>query len=521
MLLAGPVMYLVACSSPNAPAEQGSIAFRFDPSSGGALFARTGGVADVFDSVAVCVFRSGAALTEEVRQGAAIGVDPIEMTISCIAEVNKRVSVELFASGVMLYHGVNEDVDVIAAKRNDVLVDAFPFFVGSLSVTPGIVYDGASFDLAWPSTVGARTYRVQASASADFATIDWQQSLVDTVTSAALPPGAHYFRVAPETPYATGTFAGPELSYVIGGSGSVIITGFSAVGVIPGDIVSIYGENLDFPGVQAAVGAELMEIVSAAWGELVVRMPRAARTGYVTVGNALGADQSSDPLIAHRIAFVSATGLLAGSFGEVLWSSGDDIEWSGLAYIPLPELDTRDMSVFDVIVVASDTGTDVSNWGGGVPGRVIAISSSGANVFAMGDGGAAFLRLTVSAFASAPVRTTTQTSCYASMPGAAVFTTPHGVTGGGLPQWVDMCQKPERCVALDIGSLSKPAGVSLYASSGILNDRWLLADVVITDASRSRRYLHWGFVADPRELTSAGQDCLRNATNLLYKERQP
>jgi hypothetical protein len=518
LLLAGPVMYAVSCSSPNAPVEQGSLLFRFEPAAQTALLARAGGVADQFDSLAVCVFRPGSPVTRETRVGAAITVDPVEMRIGCIAEANKRVSVELFASGVMLYQGVNEDVDVVAGRSTSVLVDAMPFFVPSLTVTPGAVYDGAAFALSWPSTAGAQTYRVEASASPDFSTVEWTQSLVDTLTTATLAKGSHYFRVAPETPYTTGTFAGPEFRYVFGGSGGLVVTGLSAVGVIPGDTFSIYGENLDFPDVQAAIGSLPMEIVSMTWGALTVRMPLAARSGYVTVGSTLGADVSSDPLIAQRIAYVSAGGLLAGAFSEVLWENGDDIEWSGIAYIPLPELDTRDMSVFDAILVANDTGTRASDWGGGRPDRAAAITSARVGVLAIGDGGAAFMQLAVPALAGAALFAVNQVSCFTPVPGAPLFTSPHPVASGGSPQWIDMCQKPERCVAFEIGSLFKPAGVSLYATTGLVNDRWVLADAMLTGAARSVRYTFWGIAGDPREFTSGGKDCLSNAVSQLYKE---
>ena len=519
LLLAGPVMYATSCSSPEAPAEQGVVVFRFDRGTPAARMAHAGGVSDVFDSVAVSVFRAGTPVAREVKAGAAITVDPVELTLPCIAEQNKRVSVDLFASGVMLYHGVNEDVDVRTGQETAVVVDAYPFFIPSLTVTPGVVYDGASFDLSWASTSGARGYRVQASHAPDFADIEWQQSIPDTMTTATLAPGTHYFRVAPETPYATGNFAGPELRYVLGGSGALVVTGLSAVGVIPGDEFSVYGENLDFPGTFALMGVDTLEVLSSSWGELEVRLPLAARTNYVTATSSLGTDTSSDPLLANRIAYVSATGQLAGNFLETLWNHGDDIEWSGMAYIPLPELDTRDMSVFDVIVVAHDTGTDIGNWGGNKPTRAIAITTSGANVLAIGGGGSVFMRLAASAFAGLTVRTTSATSVYASSPNANIFTTPHKVTTSGLPQWVDTCQKPEQVFAFDIGSLNKPAGVSLYASSQVQNDRWILCDALLVDATRTRRYLFWGLNADPRGFTGEGQDCLSNAVYQLYRER--
>jgi hypothetical protein len=60
--------------------------------------------------------------------------------------------------------------------------------------------------------------------------------------------------------------------------------------------------------------------------------------------------------------------------------------------------------------------------------------------------------------------------------------------------------------------------VSLYASSQIFTDRWALADVVITDATRTRRYMFWGFAADPKAFTKPGQDCLSNSVYQLYRE---
>jgi hypothetical protein len=519
ILLAGPVMYAVSCSSPNAPAEQGNLVFRFEPGARPALLSSAGSAATDFDSVAVCVFRPGSPIAQEVRRGAAIGADPVEMRIGCIAEADKRVSVELFLSGVMLYQGVNEDVDVTAGRSTSVTVDALPFFVPSLDVTPGVVYDGAAFSLSWPSTAGAQTYRLEASPTADFSTIEWGQSFVDTLTTVTLGAGSHFFRVAPETPYATGTFAGPEFSYVLGGSGGLVVTGLSAVGVIPGETFSIYGENLDFPDVQAAIGSQPLEIEAMSWGALTVRMPLAARSGYVSVGSTLGSDVSSDPLIARRIAYVSASGLLTGAFTETLWENGDDIEWSGIAYVPLPELDTRDMGVFDVILVATDTGSSVTDWGGGRPDRVKSITASGAGVLAVGDGGAVFMQLAVPALGDIPVRSVTQNACFVTAPTAPMFTTPHLVSNGGSAQWIDMCQRPERNVALEMSSLFKPAGISLYASTGLTNDRWVLMDAVVTDASISARYTFWGIAADPLNLTTDGKRCLSNAVTRLYKER--
>lgn len=510
-------MYAVSCTNPDAPVMPAAgIVLRIIPAGSGDALAPAAAAA--FDSVAVRVFRGGTPLQQEAHTGVPVGVDPVEIRVACVAEAGKRVSVELFLNGVMEYAGAAEDVTVKVGAATDVVVDALPFVVPSLSATPDVVDDGTAFSLAWPAAAGAESYVTQASRTPDFATIEWTQTAADTVASAQLGPGTHYFRVAPRTPYATGTFAGPEFGYVLGGSRQVVVTGFSAAGVIPGETVTVLGENLDYPGTQAAVGADELEILSAAWDELVVRVPRGARSGYVSAGSALGVDISDDPLVVQRIAYVTTGGEFAGSFAGLMGVHGDDVEYSGTAVLLTPQLDTRDMSVFDVIVIANDTGTSTSDWGGGIGARVDAVTASGANVLAMGDGGAAFVQLAASSLAGTTLRVTSQTSCYASRPSAAVFTTPHAVTGGVLPEWVDVCKNPERAVALEINSFAKPTGVSLYATSAIGNDRWVMADAVFAAGPGTVRYLFWGFSADPNGFTTDGKDCLANAVTLLYKE---
>ncbi len=513
LLLAGPVMYALSCSSPNAPeGPAGGIVVRFVPpaeeSAAGGGDAPASSVVASFDSVAVRVFRAGSPLAQEARAGAPVAADPVELSIPCIAELNKRVSVELFSGGVMTYHGVDEDVDVAAGKRTTVTVDAYPFLLSGFSATPDIVNEGAAFSLAWSSVAGARTYVVQASRTMDFSTIEWQAALSDTVTSAHLGTGTHYFRVAPRTPFAIGTFAGPELAYVMGGAGSVSITGFSAPGVIPGDPVTIRGENLDYPDVKVTIGADSMRIVSASWDELVVLMPRAAKTNYVSVTNKLGSDVSANALLALRFAYVTRNGEYLASFGELLWNHANDVEWNFVAMITLPELDTRDMSVFDVIVVANDTGTDLSNWGDGIPARATAITTSGANVLAMGDGGLAFLSLAFPSF-RVPVTVGTETSCYVPNTSRSIFQTPHSVISPSAPLggWLDVCSSKERELALE-----NPPGTTRHASTGVGSANWVFVETLVA----GRRYFFWGFAADPKGFTDNGKNFMANVLTALY-----
>jgi hypothetical protein len=512
LLVAAPIMFALNCSTPNEPVEpQGNIVLRMVASSApsDAAAPAIALASPGFDSVAVSVFRAGGAIVREITKGAALDADSVDVSLSCAAEPNKRVGVDLFQSGTMIYHGANTDVDVVANRRTSVLVDVYPFAISSFTSSPGVTNEGSAFALRWSDVAIATSYLIEASPTADFDTIEWQQTVTDTISAAQLGPGSHYFRVAPRTPYATGSFVGPQFGYVLSGSNKVEITGFGAPGAIPGDEISIFGENLDFPGTQLKIGTKVMEIVSSSWGEIVARMPRDATTATVSATSSLGTAVSKDELIAQRIAYVTMTGQFAKSFIDLMWTYKADVANSGVVAVPIPDLDTRDMSVFDVIVVANDTGTDVSNWGGGSTARALAIVASDANVLAMGDGGISFLLIAVPAFRG-NVSVTSQTSCYTSNPSATIFQSPHSLGVSPLGGWIDFCQNNERTL-----SVNNSNGTSQYASTGILSNKWVLMDDVVG----SQRYFYWGFAADPKGFAKAGQDCMANIMNLLVKER--
>ncbi len=506
LLVAAPVMFLLSCSRPMEPAPPGgNVVLRIEPAAPLAP-AMDDVAAAAFDSAVVRVFRGGAGVKQEVARGAPLNFDPIEISVPCIAENNKRVSVELYEDGVMTHYGVNTDVDVQAGRQTAVTVDAYPFQVSGVGVSPSVVGEGGTLEVVWPKVALATDYLVESSHASSFSTVDWSLATTDTFVDVQFAPGAHYFRVAPRTAYVLGSYAGPAFGYVKGASGNVRITGFSARGAIPDDSVSILGENLDFPGTQAFIGATPMTILSSSWDELVVEMPRNATTDKVTVGSLLGNDTSADPLIALRVAYVSATGQYAESFTDLMARYAKDIDESGVAKISIPDLDTRDMSVFDVIVVANDTGTDASDWGGGVTTRALTILSSGANVLAMGDGGLAFLQLTLPAYRLS-ITILSATSCYAPSPNIPVFQNPHSVIGTVLPGWVDICASSER----EIG-LQSPSGLTLYGATSVAANRWMLADQVVS----GHRFLFWGFAADPKNFTTNGQDVMANVMYLLY-----
>lgn len=524
------ILLALACSQTTEPelAPEGRIVLRFEPAALAAVVARdarTTAASTVIDSVVVHVYRSGNPLTEEVSQSAQVGVDPVELSLNCIAENGKRVSVDLYQSGFFTHHGFKSGVDVAKGQRTAVSIDAYAFLISSLSVTPAVVSDPASFDLVWTRAPAAQRYDVQSSHTIDFDTIEWEHTLTDTFVTVQLPPGSHYFRVIPQTNFADGLASIPEFGYVVSGSGSSInITGFAAPGAIPGDVMTVLGENLDFPGTRIWIGGQEMTIVSASWGALDVRVPRAATSEYISASSLLGTDTSPDPLLVQRVAYVTTAGEWASEYTQLLFDHWEDYGYSGVATIPVTELDTRDMGVFDIVIVANDTGTKPANWGDGVPARAIAIAASTANVLALGEGGLAYLQIAVAAISSANAQTRNQTSYYVTTPAASVFTTPHAVTGGGGAQWLDISSNAESTVGVDIDSASPPTGVNLRACTGLViimpNDMWALVDFQLPDVfAPKKRLFYFGHAGDPKEFTTKGQDLLGNIMYLLYNDR--
>lgn len=527
------ILFALACSRTTEPelgSEDGRVVLRFEPSppSGMATSAvpRDRGTAAVFDSVIVRVFRPGNPIVQEKWAGAPVGVDPVEVSLTCVAENDKRISVEFFYSGLLTYHGANVDVDVAGGANTAVTVDVSKFYVENFTVTPGIVNEPTPFNLAWASAPAAAWYHVQASAQPNFAIIEWEENVTDTVTTAALGPGMHYIRVIPMTLFAAGLRTGPQAGYVTGGSNAVSITGFSVPAAIPGDLITIFGENLDFPGTQAWIGSMEMQIVSSSWGALDVRLPRAAYTETISVSSLLGVD--SEPFVVQRVAYVTNGGTFAPGYVTALEKYDEDFGFSGVAVLSVVDLDTRDMSVFDIIIVAHDTGTSLNNWGGGVPARANAIANTSANVLAMGRGGALFLHLTGATSAPHQTATDPDGDYFAPDGSEQVFTTPHSVGGGAINFTTG---NNAATTDFSIASSAVPAGVNLYASTDCArslglcvlnqpNDRWALADFrFLNPSSNPVVYCFWGYADDPDNLSKEGTDCLANIMNMLYRDR--
>jgi hypothetical protein len=514
----------LSCDNAQAPvATDGEIVLRFEPGAGSSSSLMR---ASVFDSVVVNVYRGGSSLRLEVSHGVAITNDnPINVPVGCIAENGKRVAVDLYVSRVLAYHGYNADVDVAAGKTTGVSVDVSKFFITDLTLTPQVIPNGAAFTLLWPSAPAAVSYHVEQSATSDFASILSSQTATDTTLDVHVGPGSHYFRVRPVTPYAQGPVSPERFGYVTAGSNQVKVLGVSN-SVIPTETITITGENLDFPDTHALMGADTLTVESVTWGQLVARVPRDAVTNKVTVTSSLGSATSGKEVSVQRIAYVTAAPASASTTGYVtlIESFGADYDKSGVAVIPLADLDRRDMNVFDVIVVAADTGTLKSNWGGTNQGvRVSAIADSDARVLAIGRGGVSFLQNTLTStnltYTSA---VDSDRQYYEPDQNAAIFDTPHSVGGGANPT---LCTVASTTVALDIASSPAPAGTVLYASTDKTcligctpNDKWALADFRFNNAGGSPViYFFWGYAGAPNDLSTDGKNCLGNVVYMLYK----
>jgi hypothetical protein len=515
LAIAAIVALAWSCDTVDPASTDGEIVLHFEPAATAMMRSPGAPAAALFDSVVVNVYRTGTPLRLEVSHGAAItSDDPIDVSVGCIAENGKKVGVDLYVNRVLVYHGSDSDVDVIAGRTTAVTIDVSAFYVSTLTLTPSIIPNGAAFTLHWPPAAAAATYRVEESATLDFAAIASTESVTDTTVDVHVAPGSHYFRVRPMTPYAKGPASLPRFGYVTDGTNQVQITGVDAA-VIPGATITITGENLDFPGAQATIGARKLTLESMSWGQLVARVPKTATTEKVSVSSTLGSDTSNNEVVVQRVAYVTSTGEFAASYINLLAQHRDDFGQSGVVAIPVAQLDTRDMSVFDIIIVANDTGDSPARWAG-KPARYAAITNSGAGVLAIGEGGTSFLRLAAGTISSVSVATTSLASYYTATPSSTIFTKPHSITSSILPQTITFCVQPEPTVSLSFGG-SKPAGATDYADTAALSNKWVIAEFQVTGI----RYLYFGYGSDPSGLTSEGQNFLGNAMNLLFGDRPP
>jgi len=496
-----------------------SLAFETDAqTTGGATMAPP-----VIDSVAVSVFRANGGPLE-VRKGVAMnGLGTNTISVRCVAENNKTVSVDLFSGGVMWYHGANRKVNVPRNASTNVNVDTYAFVVTGMTISPSVVADGETFRMSWNQAPAATFYALQESNTPAFDTIVWAAVMPDTAATIVRGPGAHYFRVAPATQFTTGTFTPVALGYVLGGGQVTGITGFDVPEMIPGEAFSIYGENLDMPGSEVYLGSVPCEIVSASWSEIRARVPLQATTDYVFVYSPLdgGATYWGAPFQVQRIAYVSNTGAFFDHYKEYIETYPNLIEFSTVAYVPAADLDWRDMSVFDLIVIANDMGTSASNWGGGVPQRADAIAGSGTDVLAIGLGGAIYLVTGATPASGFPLSGELPEMLYIPDETQSIFSVPTKIALTAGNELLFSSQGPVSVIAFGILPAQKPLAMRLLAESDPNSSLWTMLDFATFFQAKPVHHFFWGLAVDPYALTVDGIECFSNVISELYSDTSP
>jgi hypothetical protein len=498
--------------SPNEPETQGSISLRVyleEPAVGGLSPSPLQGMPD---SVVARVFRGGAGANLETSRGAAInGASEVDLTITCVAEKDKKVSVELFSGPHMVYFGVDEQVEVKENENSSVMIDADDMYVTSIDVNPSMVIEGTSYTVSWSPPTAAASFLLLESSDPDFP----QQQTESFLTTEndmirQRPPGAYYYAVIPLNTYVWGTPSNVAYGYVqTVGEQPPFINSVVPSAAAPGERVTLRGSNMDLPGTRVFVGGVECPVVSASETELDFVVALGASTGSITLETLMGIINPLPPvwITVNRIAYVSATGSDADWY-EGLVKSESSIN-SGLAIVPLAEVADRDMRVFDVIILADDVGS------GGVVSdgpEMQAIVNSGANVLAVGEGGRAYVSELVTDLKGLSVTTESRQDLYVLDGSMPFFQSPYPIAPQG-PATVQMCRAPQPFAGIDIQkvllrvtplaalSIDAPQSYAmLYLASGLQNQ----VDNV-----------YWGFEGDPAELSDQGRECVLNILSFL------
>ena len=210
------------------------------------------------DSVAVSVFfPPGPGKQKETQKGAAIppAASTVSVELTVIAQDNKRVAVELFQGGRLLFFGVDEDVDVRAGENTRVSINTAPFEITAFFRDRIFVAAGVNFNFLWNRVQNASSYLFEASLDSDFSVVAFDTTVTDTVARASLAWGYYHFRVRPQNDYAMGDASAVQSLYVYGATGAPTISGLSTTEAPRGEVVTATGTNLDYPGTTVTLGA--------------------------------------------------------------------------------------------------------------------------------------------------------------------------------------------------------------------------------------------------------------------------
>jgi hypothetical protein len=499
--------------SPDEPETQGSISLRVyleEPAMDGFSLIPTQGMPD---SVVARVFRGGAGANLETSSGAAInGASEVDLTITCVAEEGKKVSVELFSGPHMVYFGVNEQVDVVESENTNVMIDAWDMYVSSIDVTPTMVIEGASYTVYWSRPTAAGSFLLLESPDSDFPQQVTQSYLTtDTTLTFQRPAGAYYYAVVPINTYAWGTVSNVAYGYVqTVGEQPPSVNSVYPSDAAPGERVTLRGSNMDLPGTRVFVGGVECPVVSAKESELDFVVAVGANTGTISLETLMGIINPLPPvwITVNRIAYVSATGGDADWYADLM--KGESSIISGLAMVPLAEVADRDMRVFDVIILADDVGS------GGVVSdspELDAIVNSGANVLAVGRGGRAYVSEVITEIKGLSVTTEWRQDLYVLDGSVPIFQSPYPIAPQG-PATVQMCRAPQPFAGIDIDILNMPLVTPLAALSIDAPQSYVML-YLGSGLQNQVHNVYWGFEGKPAELSDQGQECVLNILNFL------
>lgn len=513
--LAAALAALNGCSSVNEPSARGTISLQFylEGAYGDPSLAPT---QQNPDSVVVRVFRGGAGVDEETSAGVAVnGAPSVDVMITCIAENDKKVSVELFIGETMFYFGVDEHVDVVEDENSSVSIDAFDIFVDRVEVSDELIEPGdPALDIYWSRVPAAGSYLMLESTSPDFAPHLTQSFLTtDTIMTRSRPAGPWYYAVVPLNSYTVGSVSNVAYSYVTSpGELPPSIDGMGPAHAAPGEVVTLTGRNLDVPG-RIWLGTAICPLLSASEAEIRFAVPLSGRTGPVTFENLFNSVRVPADLVVDRIAYVTRTNQDASNAQWYVDLVAQEFSVSsGVAVVPLSEVADRDMTVFDVIIVAHDVGT-----GGVEPNQetVDAISRSAAHVLAIGRGGQAFLSLAFIEMSGRTVTRQLRRDLFIPDGSLSLFQSPHQIAPQG-PSVQAMCVTDQVFGGIQMDDIVLPSSVTtLAALSQTSADSYALLALEATVLFRTTYNFYWGYEGNPDLLTDVGRQCVANLISYL------
>jgi hypothetical protein len=487
------------------------------------------------DSIYVGVYPPGTGGALEVGTGVVIPPpqDTVSINLTVIAEENKRVAVSLYAGGSLVYFGVDEDVDVVTNQNTQVSIHAAQFEMGTISVAPELnppsLWHDEAFVMSWPVVAGATGYHIEISSSPDFRSpLEHNAFVAGTSANHSLEAGNYYLRVAARNTYTKSEYSTAQIHV----GGAPVVSSISLQEVLRGFEYpfDIYGADLHHHSVKVSVFGQTCTITDVSPTRLQVRVipPATAFSDVVTVRHeGLGLEGLSDePLKVQTIAYIMAdasSGDLgsASVYKAMIDSYGSHTQNSTSIILPYTMIGGvfDDLSIFDVIVVGHDTGTDAADWGGGGAlgaSRADNIRTSGAAVLGIGTGGAAYFQAIGLDIGIGSCVWDANDAVFVVDPTARIFTEPVriAIPVDGTLVLYNAVSGPMR-----LGVNDPPNGVNRYGSWDKDAKEFPFVDqpAVGTGPGTLNNFL-WGFEGRPDDLTKVGSDIFHNVVVFVFDD---